>query len=145
MFFSPPSKDRAVTIVLALAGFLLPGLHKFYLGQLGWGWFYLLPGLCFWDVDLGLMPRLACLFEGSWLLLQSQTEFDRRFNGITDSSESLGKSTLALAAAATATTAAKTAQVENMGQSLRQLDQLRQEGLITEYEFEQQRRQLLQL
>jgi TM2 domain-containing membrane protein YozV len=136
MFFSSPTKDRAITIVLAFAGFLVPGLHKFYLEQTGWGWFYLLPGLCFWDVSLGLVPRLASLFEGTWLMLQSPAEFDRRFNAGTVAAENhnlLGE--LALV---------KSQRVENMGQSLRQLDQLRQDGLITEYEFEQQRRQLIQ-
>jgi TM2 domain-containing membrane protein YozV len=136
MLFSSPGKDRAVTIVLALAGFLIPGLHKFYLGQWGWGWCYFLPSLMFWDASMGLVPRIACLFEGTWLLLLGQTEFDRRFNpGLVPASSNTNSSELAQM---------KTQQVENLGQSLRQLDQLRQEGLITEYEFEQQRRQLIQ-
>ena len=36
------------------------------------------------------------------------------------------------------------ARVGAIAQALRQLDSLRQEGLISEYEFEQQRRQLLE-
>jgi TM2 domain-containing membrane protein YozV len=125
-------KDRAIAIVSTLAGVAVPGLHKFYLGQWGWGWLYLLPGLLFWHSSVGYLPRCACLFEFTWLLLQGQAEFDQRFNG----------GNVALANPAQVSQV-QTAQVENLAQSLRQLESLRQEGLVSEYEFEQQRRQLL--
>lgn len=135
-------KDRAMALVLMLAGMALPGAHKFYLGQWGWGWFYLLPGLLFWQDSTGLIPRLACLFEFTWLLLQGQPEFDRRFNS---AALALNPSlVLQTVPAPNLNLPTRKEQVENLAQSLRQLEQLRQEGLISEYEFEQQRRQLLQ-
>ncbi len=53
-------KDRAVTILLALAGLLLPGLHKFYLRQYAWGCLYLVLGLLFpaWAI-----ARVASVIE----------------------------------------------------------------------------------
>jgi hypothetical protein len=35
-------------------------------------------------------------------------------------------------------------QVKAIAEALRELDQLREDGLVTEYEFEQKRRQLLE-
>jgi TM2 domain-containing membrane protein YozV len=135
-------KDRAITIFLALIGAAVPGAHKFYLGQWGWGWLYLLPGMLFWHDSTGLVPRMACLFEFTWLLLQSQPEFDRRFNGgITELALPLSQTMITAMTSAPAQ--AQKEQVESLAQSLRQLEQLRQEGLISEYEFEQQRRKLL--
>lgn len=127
---SDKPKDRGMAIALSVAGCLIPGLHKFYLGSWTWGWSYLLPGLMFWDAPTGLVPRVACLIEGVWFLLQGQAEFDHRFNGGSPhDTDGLVPSDPSRVAA--------------IAQSLRQLEQLRQEGLITEYEFEQQRRQLL--
>jgi TM2 domain-containing membrane protein YozV len=117
-------KDRGMVLVLAVAGLVLPGLHKFYL----------LPGLLFWNASTGMVPRIACLIEVVWFLLLGQAEFDRRFG------------TANFAPGAMSTTTGSTAdptRVQALAESLRQLDHLRQEGLITEYEFEQQRRQLL--
>jgi TM2 domain-containing membrane protein YozV len=128
----PKPKDRTLATLLAFAGIVVPGLHKFYLGQSLWGMGYLLPGLLFWSFPAGTIPRLASLIEGVWYLFLSQEEFNRRFNpewaavGVLSSGSSVDPT-----------------RVEAIAQALRQLDTLRQEGLITEYEFEQQRRQLL--
>jgi TM2 domain-containing membrane protein YozV len=127
-------KDRGMVLVLAVAGLVLPGLHKFYLQQWGWGIAYLLPGLLFWNASTGMVPRIACLIEVVWFLLLGQTEFDRRF-GMASSTPGVGLATTGSAVDPT--------RVQALADSLRQLDHLRQEGLITEYEFEQQRRQLL--
>ena len=124
-------KDRTLATLLAFAGIALPGLHKLYLGQRLWAAGYLLPGMLFWAFPAGTIPRIACLIEGVWFLFQSQEEFDRRFNP-----------EFALIGLSTAARVDPT-HVEGIAQALRQLDTLRQEGLITEYEFEQQRRQLL--
>ncbi len=130
--FMPKPKDRTLATLLAFAGIAVPGLHKFYLGQSVWGVGYLLPGLLFWNFPAGTIPRIASLMEGVWYLFLSQEEFNRRFNpewmvvGVLSSDSSVDPS-----------------RVEAIAQALRQLDTLRQEGLITEYEFEQQRRQLL--
>lgn len=121
----PPSapKRRAIAVALALAGVAAPiaGFHKFYLGQTRWGWLYLLLS---WTP----MPRIACAIEALWYLAQDQQEFDRNFNGL-------------LAAPATAVVAPE--QVSAIATALRELDRLRQEGLISEAEFEQKRTALV--
>lgn len=123
-------KRRVVAALLAFAGLIIPGLHKFYLGQPRWGMAYLLPGILFFGFDAGMIPRLASAMEGLWYLFQEQHQFDRFFNP-------------ELALTPLPTSSADPTRVDAIAQALRQLDGLRQEGLITEYEFEQQRRQLL--
>ncbi len=128
MFTKP--KDRRVAIVLAFAGAVLPisGLHKFYLGQRGWGVVYLLLSLPWFPNPI---PRIASVMEGVWLMLQRADEFDRRFNGAASVRSS------AQPAAGNSTEAA------TIAEALRQLNQLRDDGLISEQEFEQKRQQLL--
>jgi TM2 domain-containing membrane protein YozV len=125
------TKDRTLTVLLAFAGILVPGLHKLYLGQRTWGVAYLLPGLVFWQDPTGLIPRIASLMEGVWYLLQNSEEFNRRFNpGLVEPM-------------AQCLNQVDPQQVVAIAESLRQLESLRQDGLITDYEFEQQRQQLL--
>lgn len=116
-------KRRAIAVALALAGVAAPiaGFHKFYLGQTRWGWLYLLLS---WTP----MPRIACAIEALWYLAQDQQEFDRNFNGLL---------------AAPATVAVAPEQVSAIATALRELDRLRQEGLISEAEFEQKRTALV--
>ncbi|NES71005.1 MAG: hypothetical protein F6K24_40245, partial [Okeania sp. SIO2D1] len=106
----------------------LAGLHKFYLGQPLWGLCYLL----LWSTPI---PRVACTIEIVWYLIQDRDDFERRFND-TESSDNFW-TTL------TQKENVSSERVEEIAHSLRQLDQLRQDGLMTEYEFEQKRRQLL--
>lgn len=118
--FSQP-KNRTLAAMLALSGVLIPisGLHKFYLGQPGWGLLYLLLS---WTP----IPKVASAIEAVWYLAQDGQQFDRSFNfGIRQQSSVVPQS------------------VENIAEALRQLDSLRLEGLVSEYEFEQKRRQLL--
>ena len=128
------SRNRRVAIALALAGALTPsplplsGLHKFYLGQPVWGVIYLLFG---WTG----IPRLACALEGSWYLMQGEAAFSNRFG--------LSGEVAASPAAASTATGPDLQRVEAIAETLRQLDNLRQDGLITEFEFEQKRRSLL--
>lgn len=121
-------KNRRVAAVLALAGTVLPisGLHKFYLGQPIWGILYLL----LWATPI---PHVACAIEAVWYLAQSADEFDRNFN--------LGA--IPAQVPVSTPTAVDPAQVGAIADALRQLDSLRQDGLMSEYEFEQKRRQLL--
>lgn len=127
------SRSRQVAASLALLGALTPGavpltgLHKFYLGQPFWGVVYLLFG---WTQ----IPRVACALEGVWYLSQNNDHFQARFPA-----GSAGQ------AGAPSTGPVDIAgQVSAIATALRQLEQLRQEGLISELEFEQKRRVLLE-
>ncbi|BAZ29545.1 TM2 domain-containing protein [Cylindrospermum sp. NIES-4074] len=115
-------KSRSVAAILAFSGTLtISGLHKFYLGQPLWGLLYVLLS---WTP----IPKVASAIEGVWYLAQDEEAFDRNFN----SGKSLPK-----------TSVQTSNQVGAMANALRELDALRQDGLISEYEFEQKRRQLL--
>lgn len=111
--------------MLAFTGAIAPisGLHKFYLRQPLWGLTYLLLS---WTP----IPRVASALEGLWYLSQDAQEFDQKFNG-------------GLAAAPMPIRSVDAAAVSSIADAVRHLDQLRSEGLISEYEFEQKRRQLL--
>lgn len=121
---SDRSKSRKIAAVLALTGTISPiaGWHKFYLGQPIWGVVYL---LLFWTP----IPRAASAIEGVWYLLQNETEFDANFNqdGANYSPPIVTASN----------------NVKTISEAMRQLDSLRSDGLISEYEFEQKRRQML--
>ncbi|MBE9177979.1 NINE protein [Oculatella sp. LEGE 06141] len=119
-------KDQKLAAVLAISGILIPGLHKFYLGQPMWGIFYVLLS---WTP----VPKFASVIEGIWYLLQSSDEFKRNFNASAPLS----------AASVSPVEAVDPARVGAVADALRQLDTLRQDGLISEFEFEQKRRQLL--
>ncbi|AFY35038.1 NINE protein [Calothrix sp. PCC 7507] len=115
-------KSRSVAAILAFSGTLtISGLHKFYLGQPLWGLLYVLLS---WTP----IPKVASAIEGVWYLALDEEAFDRNFN--------LGKSLVK-----------HSPQVGNqvlvVADAVRELDALRQDGLISEYEFEQKRRQLL--
>lgn len=122
-FMAGRSRNRQMAASLALLGALTPGplplsgLHKFYLGQPVWGVIYLLLG---WTQ----IPRVACALEGIWYLSQNEQGFKARF----------GTGAAAVGPAE---------QVGAIATALRELEQLRKEGLISENEFEQKRRGLL--
>ncbi len=122
-------KSRKVATLLAFMGVVMPisGLHKFYLGQPWWGVMYLLLS---WTP----IPRVASGIEGVWYLLQNSEQFDHNFNL---------DAIAATSSESTQPVAVDPAQVGAIADALRQLDSLRQEGLMSEYEFEQKRRQLL--
>lgn len=124
---SAKPKDRRIAALLALISsvpFLPSGLHKFYLGQMQWGVVYLL-------LSGTPIPKFASALEGIWYLFQDKDEFDQNFNRL-----SIGNSPVE-------TAPIDTTYMTAIGETLRQLDQLRQDGLLSEYEFEQKRRQLL--
>ncbi|MGB3292424.1 MAG: SHOCT domain-containing protein [Phormidesmis sp.] len=139
---STPGNPRKIAIALAFAGALptplpLAWLHKFYLGQYLWGIVYLILA------PTGL-PQVACCLEGVWYLRQSDDSFGARF-------PQAGTLLAATATFAESTESASTSRVDSADQvtrqiavALRDLDQLRQEGLMSEYEFEQKRRKLLE-
>ena len=115
-----------MAVTLAWVGALTPspiplsGLHKFYLGQPVWGVLYLLMG---WTQ----IPRIACAVEGIWLLTQPPEAFAGGRQGAGPTAKPFDPHV-----------------VNALGAALRELDTLRQEGLISEMEFEQKRRQLLE-
>jgi TM2 domain-containing membrane protein YozV len=115
-------KSRSIAAILAFSGTLtISGLHKFYLGQPLWGILYVLLS---WTP----IPKVASAIEGVWYLTQDEEAFDRNFN--------LGQSVVKVSPQVSN-------QVESVANALRELDALRQDGLISEYEFEQKRRQML--
>ncbi len=126
------SRSRKVAAALAFAGAASPigaGLHKFYVGQPLWGIVYLL-------LSITPIPRVASAIEGIWYLSQDSDEFDLKFN---DGSVPTLKTTIKAVSGANI----DPKQIGAVADAVRQLDQLRADGLISEYEFEQKRRQLL--
>lgn len=128
--------------LLAFAGIVAPiaGIHKFYVGQHAWGVIYLLLS---WTP----IPHIASAIEGIWYLVQDPEEFDYNFNA--DREEGLPADTATSPKRRLKTPTAPLAEpfdatrIGAITEAVRQLDQLRQDGLISEYEFEQKRRQLL--
>lgn len=115
-------KERRFAVALALLGTVSPviGLHKLYLGQPVWGIMYLL----LWSTPI---PHIASAIDAVWYLVQDLEQFERQFNG--------HQNNFNLSTAP---------QVKAIAEALRELDRLREDGLVTEYEFEQKRRQLLE-
>jgi TM2 domain-containing membrane protein YozV len=124
-------KSRKVGVILALLATIIPwpiaGLHKFYFGQPVWGVIYCL----LWDSPIS---RIACVIDVVWYIVQGQELFKAQFN------ESFLSYTQPVTFNPTITSPV---QVEAIAEGLRELDQLREEGLVSEYEFEQKRRRLL--
>ncbi|VEP12753.1 putative membrane protein [Hyella patelloides LEGE 07179] len=116
-------KNRRIAIILALLGTITPlaGLQKFYLGQPLWGIIYLL----LWSTPI---PRIACAIDLVWYVVQDGEQFEYQFNGIAKGKYAVDEAQ----------------QVQAIADALRKLDSLREDGLMTEYEFEQKRRQLLE-
>lgn len=121
----------ALAFLGAIAPFPIAWIHKFYVGQYLWGIVYLV-------LAPTLLPRVACCLEGMWYLAQSDDSFTQRF-------PKAGAILLPAMPEQSATSAEKIGQTASqVAIALRELDQLRQEGLMTEYEFEQKRRKLLE-
>ncbi|MDJ0662760.1 MAG: NINE protein [Crocosphaera sp.] len=121
-------KSRKVAIILALLSTMVPwpiaGVHKFYLAQPVWGVIYLL----LWNTPI---PSIACAIDAVWYFVQGEEQFNAQFNNIeTDPHTVYSKQIEPL-------------QVNVISDGLRELDKLREEGLVSDYEFEQKRRKLL--
>ncbi|MEM8779362.1 MAG: SHOCT domain-containing protein [Cyanobacteria bacterium P01_G01_bin.49] len=124
-------KSRKVGIILALLSTMIPwpiaGIHKFYLGQPVWGVMYFL----LWNTPI---PRIACAIDVVWYFMQGEDTFNTQFNGLSFNQTqptSLHSNPTELI------------QVGVISEGLRELDRLREDGLVSDYEFEQKRRQLL--
>lgn len=71
---APNGRSRLAAALFAiLLGSL--GIHKFYLGQVGWGIVYL---LFFWS----MIPAIVGIIEGILLLVMSDAEFAQRHGGV---------------------------------------------------------------
>ena len=127
-----PSKPKNKILAIALAGIgafsslPLAGMHKFYLGQPLWGVIYLIIG---WQNPMG---RIACAIDIILYLTQAQELFTDNLNNINGSLFSKSSPNVI-----------SPQQVNEVANAIRELEKLREEGLISEYEFEQKRRQLL--
>ncbi|QDZ41508.1 hypothetical protein FRE64_10740 [Euhalothece natronophila Z-M001] len=131
MFFGE-EKNQKIAVILAVVGAISPiaGFHKFYLRQYRWGLFYLLISVIltpqplndFWFFSYLGVAQVASGLEAMWYFLQSEAEFQGRFSGEFASDPKL---------------------VAQTTEAIRKLDELRADGLLSEYEFEQQRRQLM--
>jgi hypothetical protein len=146
-------KNRKIAIALAFLGAFQPTplplafLHKLYLRQYLWSGVYLLLGLT-------QIARVACLCEGVWYCFGADHEAFANpltFKGgalsalIPTGAASIptGSNSIPQQRSAPISAVDPSAQVEAMATALRELDGLRQEGLLTESEFEQKRRGLL--
>ncbi|MGJ3250819.1 MAG: SHOCT domain-containing protein [Elainellaceae cyanobacterium] len=135
-------RNRNVSIVLAFAGIAVPGLHKFYLREWRWGIVYLILGVTH-------VPQVASVIEGLWYWSQNDDEFDHTFNQGTSFQVGYeGAQPKAIAEKPRMDcdpklNVSKSDSVEAIANAVRQLEALRQEGLISDYEFEQKRRRLL--
>lgn len=122
MVSKPKSRKVAALLAIASAAAPISGFHKFYVGQPVWGAVYMM-------LFLTPIPRIASAIEAVWYLFQDSDEFERRFN-LSAGSSDLG-------------TKVDPTKVGAIAEAVRQIEQLRADGLISEYEFEQKRRQLL--
>ena len=135
----------AAIVPLALPGFPdvhFAGLHRFYLKEYGWGMAYLFFGL------FTPIPWIAGVIEGVWYLIQDEAQFNQNFNQgvsadcIAIDDGAIDVSGLGKAGAPTLIVRSVSPAVK-MAEAIRELDRLRQEGLLSEHEFEQKRRQLI--
>jgi TM2 domain-containing membrane protein YozV len=110
-------KNKIVAFLLAwfLGGI---GVHKFYLGQTGWGIIYLL--FC-WT----FIPSIAAFVEGIIYLTMSDAKFDQLYNG------------------GQAQVLDNHATARDQALALQELKKLYEDGVITEGEYEQKRKKLL--
>lgn len=125
-------RNQKIAVILALIGTIAPivGLHKFYLRQPFWGVFYLV-------LLATPIPHVASAIEAVWYLFLEKEEFDRRFN---EGVEAISAKVPSSPPAANSLDPQKAIAIAD---ALRQLERLRQEGLLSEGEFEKKRRQLL--
>ena len=139
--FLAAEKSQKLAVILAMVSAITPlsGLHKFYLGQPWWGLAYLFLSITFTPpiTQMGILSyfgiaQVASLLEGIWYFMQPEETFQQRFNSHSVShfaNKTQPKFNPKL--------------VGETAEAIQRLDQLREDGLLSEYEFEQQRRQLL--
>jgi TM2 domain-containing membrane protein YozV len=121
-------RQKNISLVLALLGVILPipiaGIHKFYLGQYLWGIAYLL----LWSTPV---PRIASAIDAVWYLLQDEENFNFSYRASSLKENPSGPQM-------------KIEHIQAATMALEKLEELRQKGLVSEMEFENKRRDLLE-
>jgi TM2 domain-containing membrane protein YozV len=156
MFNSPRNQRIAAVLALtSLLPFAITGVpflplvataHKVYLRQ--WRWALAYGAIAMMPIPwIAKMAWTASVIEGIWYLMQEPEAFDLNFNCTDDGAMlvvqadgTIGSSVSSSGGSSIASPAAK---VFDVTSAVRDLDQLRQDGLISEYEFEQKRRRLI--
>jgi TM2 domain-containing membrane protein YozV len=127
-------KEKPALGLLCLAGVVLPGFQRFYLGQKITGWVFIviglfgLPFLPFpWYLKLlSYLLRVLCLAEGLWVFSLDNQDFDTRFNPEDARLEWTS-----------------TVKKQKPMDPEQQLESMRRQGLLTESEYQQKRKDLL--
>ncbi len=109
------NKATAILLTLFLGGV---GGHKFYLGQTGMGILYL---LFFWT----FIPAIIAFFEFIGLIVMSDADFNRKFNGTTQ------------------TVIQQQTSAKDSAEALGELKKLYDNGVLTAEEYEEKRKKLL--
>ncbi|NJM57475.1 MAG: NINE protein [Synechococcales cyanobacterium RU_4_20] len=131
-------KSRKLAAAFALLGVVtLPGIHRFYLGQPRWGLVYVLLA---WKTPVS---RVASALEAIWYLFLEDEEFDRAFNQLDGVPLESAPTWVNPFRRKLVTLGVDPERVSAIAEALRNLEQLRQEGLMTDAEFEQKRRTML--
>ncbi|MEN9251499.1 MAG: NINE protein [Thermostichales cyanobacterium BF4_bins_65] len=115
-------KNKVVAFVLAWF-FGSFGVHKFYLGEIGWGVIYL---LFFWT----FIPAIVSFIEGIIYLVMSDEKFNRLYNP--------GSATVQVAVGAASGETSR-----DRALALQELKRLYDQGVIDALEYEQKRQKLL--
>lgn len=112
-------KDKTTAALLAffLGGI---GIHHFYLGNKSKGILFL---VFFWT----FIPAIIAFFESIMLLMQSQAEFDAKYNSTTEP----------------VTYSRPTTFSNNVADELEKLHSLKEKGVITAEEFEAKKKKML--
>ncbi len=132
-------KSRKLAAALALLGVVtVPGMHRFYLGQPRWGLVYVLLA---WKTPIS---RIASAMEALWYLFLEDDAFDRCFNTIDGVPLENAPSLMNPFQRRPVTPSVAPETVSAIAGALRDLEQLRQDGLMTDAEFEQKRRKMLE-
>lgn len=130
------SKLTAALLAFFLGSF---GVHKFYLGQGGQGFLYLI--FCWSGI-----PSLISLVEFVMLLMMSEDEFNRRFNGAAYALAAQGAQmgqNVTINLGSDMQQALGGGQQRSLTQELNELKELHINGVLTDEEFNAQKQRLL--
>ena len=125
------NKTTATIICFFLGGF---GIHRFYLGQTGLGFLYLI--FC-WT----LVPGFIALIDFFVLLFMSEESFNQKYNLIhiiQQTTPSNNVNTVAINMGS-----AQNSPISSSSEEIKKLYELKEKGIITQEEFDLQKKTLL--